>query len=325
LILGPNGSGKTTILEGVGFFAFGRFQSVRGDFSAVSRGEEAGTLEAEIFVDGGKKHSRIAITRSQNIVKIEENRIPSSKIIGFIKAVFFNPETVNLVFGSPQLRRRELDLVIAQSEKNYVEDLLRYKNILKQRNNLLRRISLKLAKKDELGFWDNELAREASAIIKARTKLIAKINRGISEVHGRLSERESKLKTKYIPSTDYERFGEALVASYDQDLKEGNTAVGPHRDDFEFVEANVALRDQASRGEQRIAAVSYKLRTMSYLEEATGEKAVMILDDVFSELDSQHREAVAKVLGENQTFISSTDDRAMPESLRRRAKEIVLE
>jgi len=347
LIIGPNGSGKTTILEAIALFGFGSFQSARADFQAVRLGSEIGRVEIQGVKEGSDTEADCALLEGGKIFKVMTNKTPASYMVGFFKTVLFNPETIDLVAGAPLTRRRELDLAIAQKKKTFVKTLLEYRNVLKQRNQLLKRISLGVAKEAELGFWDDELAKLSRVIMKERKKFINEMNLGLAELHRGLSLKKSNLKLKLVPSCEYERFDEALAASLEQDLKVGLTNIGPHRDDFVFSNNGISLREQASRGEQRLAAVAFKIRSKQYLTEGA-EEPIIIFDDVFSELDKDRREAVAEaatdgpldntrgkpldnVQGESldrardrQIFISATDDRVVPETLKKKAKVIKL-
>ncbi len=322
LIIGSNGSGKTTVLEAIGFFAFGRFQSANQDSLAVKLGEEVGRIETHLLLEGKQVKASAAILKGSKVTAVNEKKVPNSKIVGLQKAVYFNPETIDLVSGSPAVRRRELDVTVAQKKRTYLHELLNFRRILKQRNELLRLITLGRGKADELDFWDNELVLSGTNIYREREKLIKKINQRLAEVHTYLIGNESALLLKYVPTVDYSRFNEALVACRDGDLRLGATTLGPHRDDFTFVENGFELQNGASRGEQRVAAAAFKALSKDYLTD--GEKPILIIDDIFSELDDKRRESVLHILKGGQTFISATDEGVVPGSLLRKAKVIRL-
>ena len=323
LIVGPNGSGKTTILEAASIFSFGRFQSVERDFFAVKSGEEIGRLELDAVITGKKRNFEAAILDGEKIFKANGKKKFTSEIIGSIKTVFFNPETIDLVSGPPQTRRRELDFTIAQKDARFVRMLLEYRRVLRQRNSLLKAIRKSKSARRELGYWDGELCLLAKSICKRRLMLIKIINCEIAEVHSLLVEKEKELALKFLPSADYEKFEENLVAVRERDLYLGLTTIGPHRDDFDFVEGNFALKQGGSRGEQRMAAVAFKVETKKFLTE-DGVEPILILDDVFSELDQKRRESVAGILGNAQVFLSATDERVIPKIILANARIIKL-
>lgn len=332
LIIGANGSGKTTILEAIGFFAFGRFQSVAQDSMTIKSGGDVGRVEVKLVSDGKEIIASAAILSGAKIIHISGKKVPNSRIIGLHKAVFFNPETIDLVSGAPSVRRRELDLIIAQKKKSFVLELLSYRRILHQRNELLRLISIKRAKTPELDFWDKQLVASGLKIYEMRRRLIEKINQSLSDVHTYLIGNESALRLKYAPSVDYTRYDEALIGAQDADIRYGVTSFGPHRDDFVFVENGFNLKDGASRGEQRVAAAAFKALSKDYLADGEapprgalpGGTPVLIIDDIFSELDSKRREAVMHILEGGQIFISATDERVVPQGLIEKANIIRL-
>lgn len=308
LIIGQNGTGKTTILESIGFFAFGGFVSGKSDFAAVSDNQEVGRLE--IFSDS--KKASVAISSLQRVSKIAQNKVKNSLLIGFQKAVLFNPQTVEIVSASPAARRKEMDIVIAQKDPGFVTTLLEYRKVLKNRNSLLKMIAHAQTSADTLDFWDDRLSELSRHIYEARIAFINYQNERIGDVYAKLSLRKGKSKIVYKPSCDYVRYDEALVSSRDYDIVSGSTSVGPHRDDFSVLFDGHDIRDHASRGEQRLAALAIKNIQIDYLSENSCKPA-LLLDDVFSELDHRRREALIKNIdAECQIFISATDKAVIP-------------
>jgi len=349
LIIGPNGSGKTSILEGIAFFAFGRFLSVDYDFFIVSKGQEVGRLELEVKKESHIKAEAVFL-KDRKIIKLDDKKIPNSQIIGFIKAVLFNVDSVDLVSSSPQTRRREIDLMITSVKPAFVRTLLQFRRVLRQRNILLRDIALGRAQREELNFWNREFVNCAKAVFTERMKFIDFVNQGISQTYDFLTKklnsqpespsRQTGLKLKYSSSAHYDRLEENLIGVLEEDLRIGLTTIGPHRDDIIFINDGFPLRQGGSRGEQRLAAVAYKAEAKKFL--AGEDSPVLILDDVFSELDEEKRETVAEALGlednENkeeparqlqalagrQVFVSGTDERVIPPNLIKKANIIRL-
>ncbi len=311
LVIGQNGSGKTTILEAIGFFAFGGFISVKSDFLAVSHAQEVGRIE--VFTDS--KNASVAISGLQRISKIAQNKVKNSQLIGFKKAVLFNPQTVEIVSASPAARRKEMDIVIAQKDSAFVTTLLEYRKVLKNRNSLLKMVAHAQTSSDALDFWDEKLDELSRRIYEARTIFIDYQNERIGDVYAKLSLRKGKSKIVYKPSCDYDRYAEALVSSRDYDIVSGSTSVGPHRDDFGVLFDGYDIRNHASRGEQRLAALAIKNIQIDYLSE-NSHKPALLLDDVFSELDHKRRESLIENIDPDcQIFISATDKAIIPAEL----------
>lgn len=325
LIIGSNGSGKTTILESIGLMAFGKYLSINQDIYAIRNKEEAGRVEAKL--DGDEKREvEIGFSKQEKIISLDGVKSPVSALIGLLPQVFFNPETVELVFDSPALRRRELDMVLTQADRNFVMEILNFRKILKQRNALLRSVGLRRAAPEELGFWNERFVELGLKIFASRDKLIKFFNKNLAEIFNNLSQKGENLSLKYLPSGDYERFEEVLYARQQMDIENGLTSVGPHRDDFVFLLEKHSMREGASRGEQRLAAVAFKAAAADHLI-GEGIRPIIILDDIFSELDPVRKEAVAEALRifkVDQVFISATDERGVPEILKKNANIIRL-
>lgn len=318
LIIGKNGTGKTTLIESIGLFAFGKYQSVSRDTQAIGPGGDVARVE--VRTDSSRVAGKISLLQNgEKIIKIADKKVPKSEVVGFVRAILFNPQTIEIVFGSPQTRRRELDIALAQKEGGYLRLLLEYRQIIKQRNNLLKQIARRSSRRSELEFWDSRLIRSAVEIYKKRLKLVSILNSQLGAFHQHLVGRESELMLLYRPSCQYDKFEQEIVARLDEDIRFGQTTIGPHRDDFDFVEKEFLLKNGASRGEQRMASIAFKVA----MKEAFTKDAstpILLLDDVFSELDEKRRESVAGFLGDLQTFISATDDKVVPESLKKKAK-----
>lgn len=334
LIVGKNGSGKTTILESLALFSFGRFQSIQRDQMAIRSGKKVARVEAQIIQNDFVHTVELGLTPSNKIMKIDDKKFPASQMVGIQRSVLFNPETIDLVSGPPQIRRRELDLTIAQKYPAHIKILLEYRRVLRQRNELLKRIAMDFAQINELDFWDKQLAERALSIVKKRRSFIKKSNQLIDSIYKRLLGRDLPLSLSYIESTDYNSFLDSLRKKRGYDIKTGLTSLGPHRDDFCFETDRFRLEEGASRGEQRLAAFAFKLVERDYLTDGN-RLPVLLMDDVFSELDSDRREMVTEVLdgglatalgtgGTGQIIVTATDEKVVPSIIREKGKTITL-
>lgn len=323
LLIGQNGTGKTTILESIAFFTFGKFRSIAQDNLAIKEGSD--NARFEVVINQGRKEIKaaVALTREEKIVQIEGKKTSLSKVVGLEKIVFFNPETIDLVSGSPSTRRSELDLIISEQEAEYVKTHLQYRRVLHNRNHLLKMINQGRCQEKDLEFWNRELIRLGSEIYNRRLAVMEIINKDLNKTHQQFLLKDSDLRIQYQSSLDYERFEEELFGSLSKDLRLEQTTAGPHRDDFVFIDGKKKLKDGASRGEQRLAAAAFKMQSKHYLE-SLGFQPVLIFDDIFSELDELRRGAVGTIIEGEQVIMSATDEKVISKDLKDKATPIYL-
>lgn len=264
----------------------------------------------------------------------EHDDVPFERIsdfIGIFHAVIFAPEDLLLIKEGPSVRRRYMDLLISQVRPMYFFDLQTYSKILMQRNRTLKLLRQKKGsqmlsdlEKSEVEIWDFPLAQVASRIIAERIVFAEKIRKFSKEKHEHISGGKESLAVRYRtvtgvlteaavtdPHTHIQEIEETLLnrwkTSVQDDYDKGNTSIGPHRDDLELSLDGDGLRAFASQGQQRSAALALKLAELMILREQTGESPVLLLDDVFSELDSNRRSCLLKNIEDSQVFISCTD------------------
>ncbi len=320
LILGPNGCGKTNILEAIFFLSSGKsfrsnsqsklinwntyFSSVRAKLIDDHQNES----EIEIRISKDPKQIKSTISRNFFIQKVIKTR---KKYLGIIKNVIFQPEDIRLVTGSPTRRRDFLDEIFFQTEWRYSSALSQYNRALKHRNELLDQIRLDLANQSDLFYWDQVLIKNSHIIHDFRIKFIKSVNDFFS------SHSDNQINTiilNYHPSVLNE---DRLKNNYSFDLQRGYTQAGPHRDDFSFDNLIFPSEDKnlafwGSRGQQRLAVLALRLGQINFLEKNYQDKPILLLDDIFSELDLEHQQLVAKVCQNYQTIFTSSD----PESIK---------
>lgn len=230
----------------------------------------------------------------------------SKRLIDFagnFKVVLFGPWDLDLVTESPSLRRRFLDSTLSQVDREYRRAILSYEKGLRQRNRLLFRIREEGLSRGQLLFWNQLLIKNGDYISEKREELINFIN-----------SENGLNNTKFEISYDKSSISEGRLKQYaEEEIAAATTLVGPHRDDFNFKigTSKVKIRDLAtfgSRGEQRMGILWLKLRELAFVEEKTGEKPTLLLDDIFSELDHSHRDVVLSVVENQQTIITTADE-----------------
>ena len=218
-------------------------------------------------------------------------------------AVMFAAVDLELVYGPPSARRRYLDILISQLDREYLRTAQRYQRVAYQRNHLLRAIRDRRAAPAELAFWDDQIVREGSYLVAARSRAVDALSGLTGPVHEELTDTAERLAIDYLPSLDLPddsdrdaaaaAFRRSLDAARDRELAHGATLHGPHRDDLRIEIDGMAAGPFASRGQARTAVLSMRLAEAKLLEQRRGDDPVLLLDDVLSELDASRR---AKIL-----------------------------
>lgn len=316
LIIGDNGSGKTNILEAIYFLSSGKsfrssslsqlinwqssFTSVRGQ---VDNQDEFAQLEAQLI----KEPTKTSLSRKFLIDQVVKTR---PKYLGSLKTVVFEPEDIRLVTGSPTRRRDYLDSVFATTEWRYAQSLSQFHRALKHRNELLDLIRDGKSQRAELFYWDQSLIKNDNIIHTFRQNFVKSVNR-FFQSHPFLEIQTISLN--YRPSV---LTLEKLEKNYSFDLNSGYTQAGVHRDDFSFDNSIFSAPDKnlafwGSRGQQRLAVLALRLAQINYLEEISSTHPILLLDDIFSELDPDHRQLVVDICGKYQTIFTSADESAI--------------
>ena len=312
VIYGENAQGKTNILESIYMCGLGRSHRGSKEQELIRLGCSEAHIKGEFSEEGLTQ--RIDIHLKKNGGKgIAVNRIPIKKIselYGKTGVVIFSPEDLDLLKRGPSLRRNFLNQELCQIDPIYVEDLIQYSRILKQRHQLLKKLDTEEEKKEELletlEIWDLQLVNFGTKIIQRRKSFLEEINDCIFDIHYDLTKGKEKLKLVYDPSVTEEDFYEELLKNRDRDKYYKNTSIGPHRDEILFYEGNKNLRIFGSQGQQRTCVLSLKLAEIKMIENAKREKPILLLDDVLSELDRNRQEKLLQGMGNTQTIITCT-------------------
>ena len=314
LILGNNAQGKTNLLEAVYLTSIGRsFRTNKdsdlvrfdADFAKirVSAEKEIFDTSVELII---KKDSKKSIKKDGVTVK------RTSDLLENIFIVIFSPEDLKIVKDEPEKRRKFIDRELCQMKPAYYEALSNYKKILIQRNTYLKEETID---QSILDLWDMQLARYGAKIMLMRKQFIEKISKISNGIHDSITNGKEQLAILYHPNLTLfddvkeqeDFFYDELKKSYANDLRQRTTTKGPHKDDIAFVVNEINMRNFGSQGQQRTCALSLKLAELHLIKEETGEDAILLLDDVMSELDIQRQEYLIKTLKENQLFITTTD------------------
>jgi DNA replication and repair protein RecF len=225
--------------------------------------------------------------------------------------VHFSPNDIELLSGGPAGRRRFLDVSISQVDPNYVRDLVDYGRVLSQRNALLRELRERRGTIESLGFWNEKLIELGQRLVEVRRSFVEVLNRESSRAYCELSGSDEVLATEYLIADG--RSLSLLNEVQKQEIERGQTLVGPHRDDLNIVVNEQPVEAFASRGQQRLVVLSLRLAEVKWLSNESNDVPVLLLDDIFSELDPEHREAVIyRIPKQAQVFITAADDAQVP-------------
>ncbi|NUP99533.1 MAG: DNA replication and repair protein RecF, partial [Armatimonadetes bacterium] len=297
-----------------------------GAAEAVVRGEvrrearEAVTVSIGLRADGSK---------TVKVDGVTQKRLADA--VGQINVVLFGPEELRLVDGGPGERRGYLNTCLGQTDPRYLAALGAYRNLLRQRNRLLRQGRDRYVDPDLLLAYDDQLVAEAGVVMARRATAIAELERQASAVHERLSGGREKLTIGYeanvaLPGGGDEAayaaaMGEKLIVRRDEELRRGLTVVGPHRDDLLLRINDIDARTYGSQGQQRTAALALKIAELRVVKQAVGEAPLLLLDDVLSELDEHRRAEVMALVDEaDQVLLTGSQAADFDPALRARAR-----
>lgn len=308
VIYGSNAQGKTNFLESLYFCAMGRSLRGKSDQQLIQFNEEESHIR--MMVQRKNRYDRIDVHLKQNEKKgIAVNGLPVRKLgdlFGTLYAVIFSPEDLSLVKDGPGERRRFLDMELCQLSKVYYYDLQQYYRILKQRNNLLKEIQKKPALQETLFVWDDQMAEYGERIISARKRFLIRLDEIAAEKLSQLTGGKDSLQTIYKPNCEEGMLAEKLRRNIERDIYFGSTQSGPHKDDILFSIDGREVKVYGSQGQQRTTALAARLAEIDLIREETGEEPVLLLDDVFSELDESRQKFLLESIGGLQAFVTCT-------------------
>lgn len=333
VIVGPNAQGKTNLLEAI-FYA-GRLTPFRGsrDADLVRHGQSVAWLLCAYERDGSREEIEIEIpTSGRRRCKINGSPVHRlSDAIGRLSVVSFCATDLAIVSGEPSDRRQFLDDNLASISHKYRSAIEQYKRCLEQRNALLRNYAENRGGLDDLPEWNAQLGKHGGRIMAIRQLFLTDLNGRASAIHPELSNGKDRLKLDYHPavqegsSTTEAEWSERLMQSLQLNAKEeqrrGMTLSGPHRDDFVAYVDDKDARSFASQGQQRTAALSIKMAQIGLVEDRLKHAPIVLLDDVFSDLDPNRRQDLMKFLeGRAQTLITCTDLGSFSDKILERAR-----
>jgi len=317
VFIGANGQGKTNLLEAVAILALSASPRTRRDVELVGPVAPASRIEADVESAGRRMELTIAISvegeRARRTIEVDGARRRAVDLPGHFRVALFWPDDLGLIKAGPEQRRRFLNQLLVQVEPGYARALSGLRRILEQRNSLLKRIAAGEEAVDSLDVWNVELARVGSEVATARAAAVRELAPSATRCHAEIGAGE-RLEIEYLGPPD--DLAAAVHNSVADDLRRGSTSVGPHRDDVRVLLDGHDARGYASQGQQRTAVVSLKLAEADLVARRTGERPVLLLDDVLSELDLERRAALLRqVRNGGQVVITSVDVGPFPPDL----------
>ncbi len=319
ILVGPNGKGKTNFLEAIYVLSLGKsFRTILQD-DLIEWEFDYMRCKCETEIDGEETSLEVFYSnypRKQKGFKKNDVSMKNSEYIGNLITVLFHPEDLNMLYLSPSYRRKYLNILLSQTDKKYLEALTKYKKTLKQRNALLHAIrEAKFtnntrqrsgrAYENNLDVWDTEIMGFGSIIIKKRVELTQFLNKNLEKIYQSISGGKEKVEIKY--QTIKGEYEAELIVRRDRDIRGAKTTLGPHRDDLKFFIDGKEILSSASRGEFRTLLLAIKLAEIQFIKEKTGRNPILLLDDVFSELDRKRGEHLLNSIKDCQTIITTTD------------------
>lgn len=312
IIIGPNTVGKTNILEAIYFLSRGTSFRAEKDIDVIRTNSDFAKISGDIFYDRDRQKLEV-------ILALKEGRFQKKFLINGIAkrfvdfsshliTVLFTPEDIEIITDSPNLRRSYIDSLLSQANKTYRISKTIYDKALRQRNRLLHlvREGKKSYQKEEFEYWNNLLIEHGTVVTNNRREFVEFINNSQKDIFS--------FHIFYDKSTvTPDRF----IKYQETELLAGITLIGPQRDDFLFYfkDSDHQIKEYCSRGEQRLTVLQMKFLEIEYLKQKTNKNPLLLLDDIFSELDSKNIEKVLGFIGQSQTIITTTHKEFIPKAL----------
>ena len=334
---GANAQGKSNLLEAIYLLALTKSARAHNErdvirFEAaeqtpytriIGTALQKNNQQVEVRIDMAIAPRQDASTSGIYQKRIRVNGLPkpASQAVGAIAAVLFSADDLSLITGPPSSRRRYMDVLLSQVDKDYIKTLQRYLQVMAQRNQLLKRIREGQAGQDELGFWNDELSQQGARITERRRIAVVALAPQVSESYNAMASEDGQLELTYVPSI--ERAGTLQeVAAYisdklatvkNREIQMAQTLVGPHRDELQTKIDGVDVSQFGSRGQIRSVALSLRLAEAGYLTRALGEEPILLLDDVLSELDDARQLKVLQAAcSAEQALVTMVDGKRQP-------------
>ena len=341
LLYGPNAAGKTSVLEAIALLALSKSPRTSVDrelicwdaphsdllpatarvSADIRRTDRTTHLDVIMQARSDQIAHGVSGGSATKVLRVDNKPVRASDLIGFARMVFFAPTDLELITGAPAERRRWIDAMLSQLDSTYLRTLNHYTKVITQRNSLLRlwreKGSTPRNPASELAFWDEEAAHTGAAIMVQRRLALNEISLSAAQTYATISHPDTALEARYAPNLVAEWDSQAdaqqvLLAAYRaserEDIARLQTTVGPHRDDIVVHDRGVDLGTFGSRGQQRSTVLALKMAEVAVMHARSGERPILLLDDVLSELDALRRLHVLALIAEpnQQSILTAT-------------------
>lgn len=319
VLIGENAQGKTNLIESIYFLALSRSHRTSRDRELIRWDSDFAKVKGILKKKSHSVPLEIILSKRGKNAKL--NHLEQKKLsdyIGQLNVVLFAPEDLSLVKGSPSVRRKFIDMELGQMNKIYLYHLTQYQRVLRQRNQFLKQA--RYNKKHDTIYLEvltEQLAAEAAEVLHSRFKFVRQLSKWANDVQNDISNEKEQLVISYRTTTNataemsvediFESLKEEYKSATTQEIDQGTTTIGPHRDDLIFYVNDRNVQTYGSQGQQRTTALSLKLAEIELMHEMTGEYPILLLDDVLSELDDSRQTHLLKTIQDKvQTFITTT-------------------
>lgn len=306
VISGPNASGKTNLLEAILLLCSGQTYRTKNVLDLINEGSEWARIDGKF--NNSERTLKLIENKKQLIIDGQEIKRIQTKHI--IPTVLFEPSQLQLLTFSPEMRRSLLDDVLVKVSPEFVNVQKKYSQALRQRNSLLKTNNIAFIK-SQIFAWNIRLSELASQYVAQRINILEMINKTLSDDYSDIAGSSHNVQLRYYSPVEIATYASSILHmldnSLEKDFARGFTGVGPHRDDIIISINNKPLKERASRGEVRTTLLAIKLAEVYVIEQATKQKPILLLDDVYGELDKTRREHLLKFINNLQTFITTTE------------------
>lgn len=321
-LVGDNGSGKTTVLDAIYYLSFCKSYLNPIDSQNVRYDQGFFVIQSEVELNGeiDKLHCGVKTGQKKQFRRNNKEYQRLADHIGLYPSVMLTPNDIDLIKDGSDVRRKFMDGIISQYDRQYLDAILDYNRALLQRNNLLRYFGEnRTYDEDGLAIWDEVLVRHGAYIFEQRNSFVERFVSYFNDVHHAISGGAEKVNLQYTSQLEQGDLTSLLVKSRKKDRQLRRTSAGIHKDDLEFLIDGHPIKKYGSQGQQKTYLIALKLAQYSFIEESTNVKPVLLLDDIFDKIDDKRVAALMELVGKDdfgQIFITDTHEQRIPELFR---------